>query len=66
MAASQSHEPEKMSDPMNDDPTMPDDDDARDDILAAELSLGLLSGDALTQAQRRARIERTFGERVED
>ena len=42
MAASQSHEPEKMSDPMNDDPTMPDDDDARDDILAAELSLGLL------------------------
>jgi anti-sigma-K factor RskA len=55
-----------MSDPMNDDPTMPDDDDARDDILAAELSLGLLSGDALTQAQRRARIERTFGERVED
>lgn len=55
-----------MSDPMNDDPTMPDDDDARDDILAAELSLGLLSGDALTQAQRRARIDRTFGERVED
>ena len=43
-----------MSDPMNDDPTMPDDDDAREDILAAELSLGLLSGDALTQAQRRA------------
>ncbi|MDC1229863.1 hypothetical protein N8Z63_09305 [Octadecabacter sp.] len=49
-----------MSDPMNDDPTMPDDDDARDDIL------GLLSGDALTQAQRRARIGRTFDERVED
>lgn len=37
-----------------------------DDVLAAELSLGLLSGDELSSAQRRARIDRKFGALVEE
>lgn len=51
---------------MNDETDIPEDDFSRDDLLAAELSLGLLSGDDLTQAQRRARIDRAFGDLVED
>lgn len=38
----------------------------RDDVLAAELSLGLLTGDELAQATRRARIDQTFAVLVED
>lgn len=37
-----------------------------DDLLAAELSLGLLSGDAHTQAARRARIDPAFAMLVND
>jgi anti-sigma-K factor RskA len=37
-----------------------------DDVLAAELSLGLLSGDALTHAKRRARTDLRFASLVED
>ncbi|MEN8840115.1 MAG: anti-sigma factor [Octadecabacter sp.] len=51
---------------MSDENTIPEDDFGGDDILAAELSLGLLSGDALTHAQRRARTDLRFASLVED
>ncbi|MCF2870234.1 anti-sigma factor [Octadecabacter sp. G9-8] len=51
---------------MSDDMDIPEDDFSRDDMLAAELSLGLLSGEDLVQAERRARIDRVFGDLVED
>ncbi|MGJ8610546.1 MAG: anti-sigma factor [Octadecabacter sp.] len=50
---------------MSDETDIPEDDAAHDDVLAAELSLGLLEGDALTQAQRRARIDQSFSALVE-
>lgn len=42
------------------------DDFGGDDALAAELSLGLLTGDTLVQAERRARIDIGFAALVED
>ncbi|AKS45683.1 Anti-sigma-K factor RskA [Octadecabacter temperatus] len=48
---------------MSDESIIPED---NDDVLAAELSLGLLSGDALTHAQRRARTDLRFASLVED
>ena len=66
MAAPQPHELERLPNPMSDETDMTEDDFSRDDMLAAELSLGLVSGDELVQLQRRARIDRGFGELVED
>lgn len=51
---------------MSDETIIPEDDLGGDDILAAELSLGLLSGDALSQAERRARTDMRFAGLVED
>ncbi len=48
---------------MSDERTIPED---NDDVIAAELSLGLLSGDALTYAQRRVRTDLRFASLVED
>lgn len=51
---------------MSDETEHTQDQPTSDDILAAELSLGLLSGHDLTQAERRARIDMGFAELVED
>ncbi|AGI67080.1 hypothetical protein OAN307_c14020 [Octadecabacter antarcticus 307] len=51
---------------MIDESITPEDGTPRDDVLAAELSLGLLKGDELAQATRRARIDQTFAGLVED
>ena len=51
---------------MSDESTLPEDDLGGDNILAAELSLGLLSGDAQTHAERRARTNPRFASLVED
>ena len=47
---------------MSDEGINPEDDIQRDDVLAAELSRGLLTGDELAQATRRVRIDQTFVE----
>ncbi len=65
MAAPQPPEFERLFKQMSDETDIPEDDAAHDDVLAAELSLGLLEGDALAQAQRRARIDRAFAALVE-
>lgn len=51
---------------MSDETDIPEDELTRDDLIAAELSLGLLVGEEQTQAERRARIDRRFGDLVED
>ena len=51
---------------MSDDTIIPEDDFSGDDLLAAELSLGLLTGEELIHAKRRARIDLAFGVLVED
>jgi anti-sigma-K factor RskA len=51
---------------MSDESINPEDDIPRDDVLAAELSIGLLTGDEFAQAARRARIDQTFAGLVED
>lgn len=66
MAAPQLDEFERLFEQMSDESIIPEDDTPSDDVLAAELSLGLLSGDLLTQVARRARIDRTFAALVED
>lgn len=48
---------------MSDESIIPEDNDY---VLAAELSLGLLSGDALTHAKRRARTDLRFASLAED
>lgn len=51
---------------MSDEHDIPMDGPAGDDALAAELSLGLLRGDELAQAQRRARTDAAFAVLVND
>jgi anti-sigma-K factor RskA len=51
---------------MSDEGINPEDDIQRDDVLAAELSRGLLTGDELAQATRRVRIDQTFVDLVEN
>lgn len=51
---------------MSDQSDIHEDDFGGDDILAAEFSLGLLSGEDHAQAARRARTDRAFAELVED
>ena len=51
---------------MSDESIIPEDDFSGDDMLAAELSLGVLTGDELVQTQRRARIDQSFAALVED
>ena len=51
---------------MSDEGINPEDDTQRDDVLAAELSRGLLTGDELAQATRRVRIDQTFVDLVEN
>lgn len=51
---------------MSDASDIPTDGPERDDLLAAELSLGLLTGDELSQTARRARIDPVFADRVAD
>ena len=66
MAAPQPFKFERLFEQMSTESTLPTDDFGGDDILAAELSLGLLSGDALTHAERRARTDLHFARLVED
>ena len=66
MAAPQPIKFERLFEQMSTESTLLEDDFGGDDILAAELSLGLLSGDALTHAQRRARTDLRFASLVED
>jgi hypothetical protein len=54
MAATQPDKLERLFEQMSDESINPEDDIPRDDVLAAELSLGLLTGDELAQATRRA------------
>ena len=65
MAAPQLDEFERLSNEMSDQSDHMQDDFGGDDILAAELSLGLLSGDTLVQTERRARIDQHFAGLVE-
>lgn len=56
-----------MSDAHDINPDDPNSDDpGGDDLLAAEVSLGLLTGDAAAQAARRARIDPAFAALVRD
>ncbi|HCP82584.1 MAG TPA: hypothetical protein DIT67_13810 [Octadecabacter sp.] len=66
MAAPQLDKFERLFEQMSDESALTEDDFGSDDILAAELSLGLLSGDALTHAKRRARTDLRFSSLVED
>lgn len=50
---------------MTDESIIPEDDFTRDDMIAAELSLGMLTGDELAQAKRRLRTDQTFARLVE-
>lgn len=66
MAAAQPDKFERLFEQMIDESITPEDDTPCDDVLAAELSLGLLTGNELAQATRRARIDQTFAGSVED
>jgi anti-sigma-K factor RskA len=66
MAATQPDKFERLFEQMSYESINPEDDIQRDDVLAAELSRGLLTGDELAQATRRARIDQTFVDLVEN
>lgn len=66
MAAPQPIKFERLFEQMSTESTLDEDDFGGDDILAAELSLGLLSGDALIHAERCARTDMRFAGLVED
>ncbi len=50
---------------MSDESIIPEDDATRDEMLAAELSLGLLTGDELAQMKRRLLTDQKFARLVE-
>jgi anti-sigma-K factor RskA len=66
MAATQPDKFERLFEQMSDESITLEDGIPPDDVLAAELSLGLLTGDELAQATRRAHIDQTFVGLVED
>jgi anti-sigma-K factor RskA len=65
MAATQPDKFERLFEQMSDESITLEDGIPPDDVLAAELSLGLLTGDELAQATRRALIDQTFAGLVE-
>lgn len=66
MVATQPTKFERLFEQMSDKSIILESDPSSDDVLAAELCLGLLTRDELIQATRRARTDQLFSDLVED